>query len=285
MPTWHLGPVGALTQIPAPARDLDVSPELVGGVHTSLGGVVTVDRVAQPRRWPLTWPALTEDQATYLRLVGQGIARGPLRLVDPEIRNRLPVNISAGGSYDRTAADFTQTGGSTPTWLAITDPPSSVPTRGVVSWQRTTTAAGVLTTTNTADRVPLITSEQVRVSLWARGAAIQASVGLDAYNTAGSSARTLGTATSLNATTWTQLTVLYTPPSDRVELAPLLNVASGQAASTLQTTGWMVSPSAASTTWAPGGGAPVVVAGSELAETYILTGLREFRITLLEAAM
>lgn len=268
--TWWLGPVGSLVSIPAPAAPMDLSAPLIGGEFESLDGTVTVDRLAQHRAYQAEWGYLTEDQLTYLELVGRGLVTGPLRLVDPMRRNRLSVDVATGGSVTRSVAAFTQTGGSTPTWVAITDPPTAARTRGVVSWQRTTTAAGVLTTTLTADRVPLITSEQIRASVWARGAAIQASCGVDAWNAAGSSTRTLGTATTLHATTWTQLTVTLTPATDRVSASVLLNVASGQAAATLQTTGWMLSAATETTTWAPGGGAPTVLATSELAQTYNL---------------
>lgn len=283
MGSWYLGPVGALVQIRAPATDLDVSPEFMGAVHQALSGNRTVDRISQPRKWPCRWSVLTEDETNYVRMVGLGLVRGPLRLIDGEIRNRLPVRVASGGAYTQSATDFTQSGGSTPTWLAIADPPATVPVRGVTSWQRTTTAAGELKTANSAHRVPLIPSEQVRVSLWARGAAIQASAALDAWNAAGASARTTGTAVTLHAMNWTYLDVTFTPASDRIELSPLLNVASGQAASTLQTTGWQVAPSSAPTTWTAGGGAPVVVAGSELTDVYILTGLRGFGLLLLES--
>lgn len=282
MGTWYLGPVGSLAEIRAPAKDLEVSPEFVGTVHRSLGGAPTVDRVAQPRKWPLSWQALTEDQATYLRLVGQGLVPGPLRLLDPELRNRLPVQIASGGSYKRSAAGFTQSGGSDPAYQAFTDPPATVPVRGAVSWTRTGTGAASLTTAAASSRVPLIPSEQVRVSTWARGTAIQVSIGYDAWNAAGTADRTLSGTTTLNVSTWTYLDLTYTPPADRISLSPVLDVASGQAASTTQTTGWQVAPASAPTTWAPGGGAPTVVAGSELTETYLLPGLREFGLLLLE---
>lgn len=282
MPTWYLGPAGALQTIPAPARDLDVSPKLVGAVLQGLDGSPTVHRLAQPRTWPCQWVALTEDQSTYLQMVGLGLVREPLRLIDPEQRNRLPRRVASGGAYHQSAEDFSQTGGSTPTYVSITDPPATVPVRGVISWQRTTTAAGVLTTTNSYDRVPLIPGEQVRVSVWARGAAIAVSAGYDAWNAAGSASRANGSTSTLHATNWTQVSVTYTPPSDRIELSPLLNVASGQSASTLQVTGWQVAPATAPTTWTVGGGAPVVVAGSELTDTYPLTGLRGMGLVLLE---
>jgi hypothetical protein len=266
---WYLGPLGAMVSIPLPQAPMDVAPALLGGVHTSLMGVVTVDRLALPRSWPMVWPYLTEDELVYLEMVGRGVVPGPLRLIDPMRRNRLAGRVATGGSLSRSAVDFTQTGGSTPTWLAVTDPPATVPVRGVISWQRTTTAAGSLTTANTVDRVPLITGEQVVATVWARGAAIQASAAVDAWNVSNSASRTTGTAATLNATTWTQLSVTYTPVSGRISGSPVLVVASGQAASTLQATGWMISPADQSTAWAPGGGSPTVVAG-ELAQTYNL---------------
>ena len=282
MGVWYLGPAGALTQIRAPARGLETSPELIGAVQRSLNGGVTVDRVAQPRSWPLKWPVLTEAETTYLRLVGQGQVRGPLRLIDPEITNRLPVRVAGGGSYRRSATDFTQTGGNDPTYVAITDPPATVPVRGAISWTRSTTAAGTLTTANALDRVPLLSGEQVRVFQWARGTPIQVSAALDAWDALDAAARTTGTAATLDPVLWTYLEVLYTPPPERILLSEALEVAAGQPASTVQTTGWMVAPASAPTTWAPAGGGPVVVAGSELTETYLLPGLREFGITLLE---
>lgn len=283
---WYLGPSSALVQIPAPKTDLDVSPILIGGVHRSVGGGVTVSVVAQPRQWPLQWTALTEDQATYLRLAGLGLLRAPLRLIDGEIRNRLPMRISVGGSYTRTAVDFTQTGGVAPTWVPLADPPASVAVRGAISWQRTTTTSGTLVTANVTDRVPLVPGQQVQVSCWARGAAVNASVGLDQWDVTGAfDTRASGTTTTLAATTWTQLTATVTPVAGAVEGSPIVIVLSGEAASTLQVTGWQLAPASSTTpiTWAVGGGAPIVAPGSALVDTYILTGLRGFGITLLEA--
>lgn len=282
MGTWYLGPTGALVVIPAPADGLDVSPTLVGAVTTSLGGTRTLYRSGQPRQWAMKWVALTEDQASYLRLVGLGQIRGPLRLIDAELRNRLPVRIAGGGSYRKTAADFSQTGGSDPTWVALSDTPATIPVRGAISWTRSTTAAGVLTTTAATDRVPLIPGEQVRISLWARGTPIQVSAGYDSWNALGANSRNVGTAATLDTTNWTYFEVLYTPPAGQIELSPLLNIAGGQAAGTVQTTGWQVAPATAPTTWTAGGGAPEVIAGSELKETYVMVGLRSFELLLLE---
>lgn len=284
MTTWYLGPVGNLREIPAPQDPAEVTPALVGGVHESLTGSVTVDRLAQPRTWALEWPNLPEDDLTYLEAIGYGLVTGPLRLLDPMRRNRLPVEVASGGSVSRSAEAFTQTGGEDPTWAAVTDPPTSAPVRGTISWERASTAAASLTTADETDRVPVVEGEELRASIWVRGAAVDAAAGVDAWNTAGSAARTTGTATTLHATTWTQLTVTYTAASGRVTVSPVLVVASGQAASTLHATGWQVSLAAEPVTWAPGGGAPTVVAG-ELANSYKLmdTPRHSWSMTLRES--
>lgn len=285
MTTWYLGPVGGLVAIPAPEEGAEVSPALIGGVHESISGVVTVDRLAQPRAWQLRWPTLPEDDLTYLEAVGRGLVTGPLRLVDPMRRNRLPVEVASGGSVSRSAEAFTQTGGSTPTWVAVTDPPSAARVRGAVSWQRTTTAAASLTTANDADRVPVNEGDQVRASMWVRNAAIQAAAALDAYDAAGAAARTTGTATTLSVGTWTRLSVTYIVASGRVSTRPVLAVASGQSASTLHATGWQISLASEPDGWAPGGGAPTVIAG-ELAHTYRLFDIprHTWSMTLRETA-
>src|ERR1051326_3589204 len=115
--TWYLGPIGNLVQIPAPAKPAEVPHAIPGGVLEALGGAVTVDRTGYAARsWRMEWPYLTEDNLTYLEAVGNGLVKGPLRLLDPMRRNRLPRRIAAAGSLRRSATDFTKTVGNTPTW-------------------------------------------------------------------------------------------------------------------------------------------------------------------------
>lgn len=287
MATWYLGPLGALVVIPNPTDPLDASPVLLGGVHQSLSGMITVDRLAQPRTWAMEWPYLAEDSLTYLEMVGRGLVTGPLRLIDPMRRNRLPVRVASGGSVSRSAIDFTQTGGSAPTWVPVTDPPVTVPVRGATSWQRTTAGAASLTTANAADRAPLVTGEQVRVSCWARGAAIQAAAAYDTWTTGNVPTRVVGTPATLATTTWTQLATTYTVAAGQVSQSPAINVASGQAASTLQVTGWQISAASEPVTWAIGGGAPTVIA-AELTHSYafLLAGpAHSWTMALREAAV
>lgn len=279
---WWIGPLGRLVQIRAPAGDLDVSPELVGAVQVSLNGSVAVDRIAQPRTWAMQWQALDEDELTYLRAVGAGLVTGPLRLLDPMMRNLLPLQVASGGSYERSTDDFEALDGTTMEWDAITDPPTGVYSRGVIIWARTTTTTASLAAgRDETQRVPLLAGREVRVSLWARGAAILARAAYDAWDAAGASVAAEGSSVALSVGTWTELSTTYTP-TDRVALSPRLNVPSGEAVSNLQTTGWQVAYSDQPTTWTLGNGAPVVVA-SELSHTYLMPGLSSYGMTLREA--
>lgn len=302
--TWYLGPVGALVAIPAPARGIDSSPGLVGKVSVSLNGTQTLYRAAQPRTWNCQWNGLTEDQSNYLRMVGHGLVRSPLRLIDGEIRNRLPLRVATGGSYSKSAVDFGLghfTSASTPTWVAITDPPAMVLVRGAVSWDRTGTGVADLTIANSTDRVPLLpTLEQIRLSMWVRGTAINVFPSLDVYDASGNATHVYGgSSTLLDPVVWKNVTFTYTPGSTDAEVAPALHIQAGEAVSTIQTTGWQIAPSAASTVWAVGGGAPTVLAGAPsavttagntatttgLSDTYIYPGVRQFGLTLIERLM
>lgn len=284
---WYLGPSGALVAIPSPGLGLLASPELVGKVSVSLNGTKTLYRASQPRTWKLQWPVLTEDQSNYLRLVGHGLVGSPLRFIDGEMRNRLPVRVASGGSYTQSAVDFQSFNSSTPTWIPISDPPTTVPVRGCIAWVRLTTSLAWLTTVNAEDRVPLLpTGEDVRISFWARGTAIQAEAGIDWWDSAGTNiAHTTGTPVTLNPFTWTYLDVVGTPIATEIEVSPTVDVQSGQPASVIEATGFQIAPASAPTTWTIGGGAPTVIAGSELIDFYVLDDQRQFALTLLERRM
>lgn len=268
--------------MPCPAPNLDVAPELIGAVHQSLNGTTSVDRIAHRRSWAMQWPALDEDTLTYLQLVGAGMVTGPLRMLDPMIRNLLPHRVASGGSYNRSTEGFAALDGTTMEWAAITDPPTSVPVRGVIVWARTSTAAaGLRGGGDAADRVPLLTGVPVRVSMWVRGAAINCRPGYEVWDSAGTGTTTEGGDVALSVSTWTELSINHTPAGG-VSLAPRLQVPSGQVTSNLQTTGWQVAYTDAPTTWTMGGGAPTVVA-SDLSHTYLMPGLVSYGMTLLEA--
>lgn len=290
MGTWRLGALGSLTEIPPPADPTDVAHDLVGGEHVSLGGVATVDRAAWARSWQMEWPALDEDQAAYLEAVGLGLVPGPLRLLNPQRRNRLHQQVASGGSLRRSTERWETVGGGTVAWAAT---PAPVPVRGALTWGIPDSigtdvylASG---NTSVVNRVPLVPGETVRISCWARRDAVAASVrvGAGIHDTAGAVASTVdGTVTALT-TTWAQLSVTYAVPGDgsRISLAPYLRAGS-QPATTVRATGWQAALATDPTAWTPGGGAPVVVA-SALRQTYhlYLAGVTHgWQMTLREAA-
>lgn len=288
MGTWYLGPSGALVAIPPPLLGPDASPDLIGKVSTSLNGARTLYRAAQPRTWQLQWFMLTEDQTNYLQLVSRGLVGSPVRLVVGEIRNRLPVRVAAGGSYSRSAVDFLGVTSLPPVWVP-TSTPASVPVSGAVSWTRTSTALAWLTLMSSDDRVPLVSGEQIRMSCWARGDAVQVSAAVDLWDAAGDAGlltgRITGTAATLDLVNWTYLEVVTTPAAGQIEASPVVVIQAGQAASTIQVTGFQIAPASAPTTWTMGGGAPIVLAGAKVSEVYVLDDRRQLDLTLLERRM
>jgi hypothetical protein len=108
---YYLGPLGSLQALP-PMVGGAVFPEapihIPGTLHTSLSGRTTLDRVGRPRRsWPMVWENLKETDrlpidAAILNATGQ-----PLRLIDPRSSNRLPADVSAGGSLTASTGGFT----------------------------------------------------------------------------------------------------------------------------------------------------------------------------------
>lgn len=279
---WYLGPVGACRLIPAPIRALTVDRELVGATVRSLAGATTVYRYAQPRSWTLGWPTMTEDEGTYLRMVGLGLVPS-LRLIDPMVSNLLPVQVATGGSYRRDSSRFGCTGGSYTSWVAMADPPVLTPLRGVQSWVRDTTAAGTLTLADISDRVPLV-GRPVRFTAWVRGTAVTLSAAVNAYDAAGTATLSTGTSLVLDPAVWRYVEVNYVPAAGKMSLVPLLSIAAGQAASTVQTTGWMVAFTGEGGEWSEGGGAPEVVIAT-LGNTYAKWRRYALTMTLIERRM
>lgn len=288
MGKWWLGPVGSLVQIPAPADPMDVNPALIGAVHESLSGAVSVDRVAQPRSWAMSWRALDEDTLTYLAAVGSGQIPGPLRLIDPLRRNRLARQVATGGSVRRSTARWTAYDGSTIEWVPLTDAP--VAARGAISWTLPDLSGSDLFVASGretgTDRTPVLPSESLRITARVRGTTgTDVALGVDVWDSAGASITSEGTLTALDATTWSALSFTYpVPASGRVSLSPYVRAPSGQTAATVQVTGLQVALSSAPDVWTPGGGAPVVIA-SELTETYEVVDRHTFAMLLREAVV
>lgn len=280
---WRVGPLGSLIALPSPGvrSGIETADERIGGISTGLDGTRTRDTLAIKRRWTMSWPAATSQTRALLRALARPVW-GPLRLIDPHETNRLPADASAGGSESLTADAFTPTTG-TATWVPITDPPAGLPLRGAIAWTRTSTAAGQLTVAAGQDheRVPLITGQQITLSGYVRGTSGAVTLGYHAWDPAGAAASAQTAAVALDPVAWTQLALPYTPVAGRVSLSGLLDIAAGQAAGTVQTTGWQINLGPAATAWQLGGGCPEIFADLTT-DNPLPHGLHELGLTLLE---
>lgn len=288
MGTFYLGPLAALREIPAPADPMEVPPTLIGAVHESLSGAVSVDRVAMPRRWAMAWRVLPEDTLTYLAAVGLGLVAGPLRLLDPLVRNRLGRQVATGGSMRRSVDRWAAYDGSSIAWVPLSDPPAGIPVRGAVSWTLPDLSGTELTVASgreaSTGRVPVLPGETVRVSGWARGTTgTGVALGADTWDAAGVSVTTEGALTALDATVWSPLSFTYPVPGDgsRPAVSPYLRAPAGQPAATVQITGLQVCDATAPDVWTLGGGTPVVIA-TESTDVYELVDKHSYSMVLRE---
>lgn len=277
---FYLGPVGGLVELPAPARGLDTSPVAPGGVLVGLDGTVHRHRTGRHRRtYPLAWEWLSGDQAAYIEAIELGLIKGPLRLLDPFRRNLASLQVSTGGSYDRSIAGWSAPEGGGIEWRTVATPPITN-LLGCIRWTRTTTAAAQLAARD--EQVPLITGQTVRISSWCRAtAAIAVAIATDAHNVAGAITTATASPVTLSTSAWTELSTTYVPPSDRVTLSPRWVIAAGQAAGTVEITAVQIGFSSEPTTWVPGTGVPTVVP-VELRDSYPLLGRRAITLTLRE---
>lgn len=255
--SWYLGPLESMRQVPGPIAGLDAS-QVGPGVHTSITGRTAVDRFAAVRVWQMGFRAMSEDDGAYLAAVGQGVVRGPLRLVDPLVRNRLSPNLASVGAIRRSLDGFGTAGAAgTLTRVAITDPPPACPVQTVIAGTSSGNFYITVGKDRASTRVPLI-GPSMTVAFWARGTQqVQASGDLwkgDGTNTAGFGP-TVTLTSAWQRVAWT----IGTPATGVVAVTPFLYVG-GSTAGTVQIAGISVAASTEPAVWTPGGGAPSVVA-------------------------
>lgn len=104
---WWVGPLGAMLSLPDVATSPDNSIERIGAVHTSLDGTRTVDTFGYKRSYSWKWSMLHPVHVSVVEAIYTGIMPGPLRLIDPNRPNRLPIQIAAGGSVTASTRGFT----------------------------------------------------------------------------------------------------------------------------------------------------------------------------------
>ncbi|MBP2325322.1 hypothetical protein JOF56_005707 [Kibdelosporangium banguiense] len=278
---FYLGRLGALRQLRDPMKGLDATNERLGATHRSLNGTTTVDTLGHKRTYKLQWDYLTHDELSYVEALYLGLIDGPLRLIDPQRKNRLAAQASSGGSRFRNIAGFTPTQG-TVTFTPSTPPPE-VFAAGAITWAIPATTGGrLIVGDNLTGRVPLITGEQVTLSIYATGEGLTARAVVVPFDAAGvAGAPVFGPAIGLTAV-YQRLAVTLTPNTGQAGCAVGLDVPSGGPAGMVTTTGWQLEAATTASPWGPGSGCPVVVVES-LADTYPEYGYHASTLTLLEA--
>lgn len=284
---FHLGPVGALHALPIVERTEQVAAtrDQPGGIFTAYDGTRTQQVTGRARgRWVISWVLLSPTQYAVLSALRAGRLGSPLRLIDPERPNLAHPHIATGGSEERSAEGWWASTG-TRDWVPISDPPAGVLADGALAWTRPSTAAGDLAPGRTGHsyRYPVLNSQDMRFSQWVRATtgSVTASLGADHFATSGALTTVVGAAATV-PTSWTELSYLWTPTAGRVAAAPVLRIAAGQPATTVQVTGVQVVYGAAGQPWQEGGGAPVVLVES-LTELRPGAGEVDTVLTLIEA--
>jgi hypothetical protein len=277
---FYLGRVGALRQLRDPMRGLDATNERLGATHRSLDGTTTIDTLGHKRTYKIQWDYLTHEDMAYVEALHLGLVDGPLRLIDPQRKNRLTAQLSSGGSRFRTTAGFS-TGQGTLTF-APTTAPGEVFAAGAISWGVPDTSGGRLTAGDTPSlRTPLITGEQVTLSLYATGNGASARAVIMPFDLASNAGAPVFGPTVTLTGGYQRLSVTLTPDSTQVACVVGLDVPSGGPPVTVTATGWQLEAAATPSAWVPGTGCPVVVVDS-VTDTYPEYGYHAPTLVLLE---
>ncbi|TCO47295.1 hypothetical protein [Actinocrispum wychmicini] len=277
---FYLGRLGALRKLRDPMKGLDATNERIGATHRSLNGTTSLDVLGHKRTYKIQWDYLTHDDLSYLEALHLGLIDGPLRLVDPQRRNRLRAQVSSGGSRSRTTAGFTATQGT----LAFTSgaTPPDVFAAGAITWTLPAAAGGRLTANDTlTDRTPLIPGEPVTLSLYAAGDPVTVQVVITPVDPSGQpGSPVFGPQVTLTGS-YQRLPLTFIPGPSHAGCAVGVDVPIGGPTGTITTTGWQLEAAPTASPWVPGTGCPVVVIDS-LTDVYPEYGYHAPTLTLLE---
>lgn len=274
---FWLGPLGALRALPSPS--LGGAPEMVpvrtGGLHRSITGRPTLDRLGIRRTWVLTWPYLDEDTHRWLSLLYAGLLGGPVWLLDPTAGNRLPVQVATAGSVEHGPEGFATAG--TLTWQAtpVTPPDHPAPAgSGALTWTTADTGGGLLLTRSA---VPVLPGEPVT---FAASAASTVPVTLTAFvlNAADVVITTVSTAPATPSSGGARMRLTVPATDGAASVRPGLVL--GQAG-TVTTSAWSLTSGPEPVEWSAGGGAAMVLIES-LPWKYPVPGSFATTLTLLE---
>lgn len=279
---FYLGPLGGMIALPPPAPGMDTSPVWTGGVQRAIAGNTTSDKIGRKKSWPLAWIALGHDDLGTIAAFDQGLVPGPLRYIDGLVKNRLSPQHASGGTFKRSATGWTSSAGAAGWALnTATDPSWATRLAGGITWAPpASTAATLRTGTASTDRYPLITGEQVTLSVWAIGNKTMRAhlVPYDAAGVAG--AAVTGSNVVLSGVPQ-RLSVSITPSSTQVSCVVGVDVLSAAGVGALAVTAWQLELGATPSLWVPGEGCPVVTV-APMRDVSILPTFHEAGLLLLE---
>ena len=268
---WWLGPLGALQEIRGPLPGQAVRDDTATAVTRLLGGGMHVQRRRPVRAWPLSYDLLTDAELSVLDALNVGaFGSGPLRLIDPRRRNRLPAGLSAVSTVD----GFTATAGT----IAAGGPRYAAQS---VGWTVPSgTAAGARA--GTGPVVPLVAGQQVTGSLYVR-CTLAVAAALVWYDAAGALISTV-TGVGGAAADWQRRTVTAVPPAGAALAGVAAATTAAAGADTLvEGDQWQLEEGSAAAEWVVGSAVPKVAFVSAAA-SYPMQGLLAADVELVEVA-
>lgn len=305
---FYVGPLGGLLPLPGTESGVETPLSVIGGTHTSLTGAFTRDRFGYKRAWTWTYPMLTDRQTRHVEALQRNMVPGPLYLLDPRRRNRLPEQIASGGSLLRSPSGFIPSNTTTCLWRPlsyVSATPATLPAspilRGCLEWQLLAAGGAGLELSGFAGdgrhNVPVMPGEVLEVSLWAAGPPSTTLSGLvSIYNAAGVLLATQSLSNvQLSLTTWQVTSSGFVCPAGAAYLRLALSVTSGTPIGSIYTTAYQVAryqpeyvPGMTQFCdefdfggWSLGGGGPQVI--SDVGPTgYVRAGLQSSALTLIE---
>ncbi len=276
----HLGPLGGLQPI-NPLTDIDTTSTRVGGIHTSLSGRRTVDYLGNRATYKMQWPHLTPDELAFLEALHHRHVPGPLRLVPGGLkRNRLSrdaASLRYNGASSSAVTATAGTGGASAPWPTEAPPPGQS-----LSW--TGWAAGNALRWDRDHPPPVLAGETVTATAYVRtptaGDAVR--LVLDYYSADGWGGSQQGPVVTLDADTWTRLTVTTTPPAGTWAVGPaIVTDTRASTSAELLVAAAQVEAGDIASPWQQGGGAPLV-AVDQMPTTSLYAPYTKPELTLVE---
>ncbi|MEV7548151.1 hypothetical protein AB0N89_00840 [Amycolatopsis sp. NPDC089917] len=276
-PVFWLGPLGGLRALPSPS--LGGPPEMVpvrfGGLHRSLTGRPTLDRLGVRRTWTLSWPYLDAELKGWLSLLHNGLVPGPLWLIDPAEPNRLPVQVATAGGVERAAGGIaTAVGGVAWRQAPLVPPGTPAPAGSSALLWVVPSGGGSL---SAVEPVPVLPGETVTFTA-SVAATVAVSLAAFVLDSAGAVRTTVQGTASVPGSGGTRMSLTVPASDGAAAVRPAL---ARELPGVVTTSAWSITTGTEVPPWTAGGGAAVVLLDS-LPWTYPLPGSFSTTLTLQE---